>query len=99
MGSIDEATAAPGVDLDDTTECTLAPTCEAVDCSATEDLAVATAATFGGVFCLTLCGECCELPLPGLAPLDALSRVCRHADHLGVDVDLMVELLDTEEQR
>lgn len=84
---------APELDLDDTTECPVATVCEGVDCSATEDLAVATAQTFAGVFCVTLCEPCTRRALPSLSPLEALSRACRHAEHIGVDIDLMAELV------
>lgn len=85
-------------DVDDTAECPLATACES--CGTTDDLAVATAAPVGvgaGVFCLTLCGRCVPRPLPTMSPLDALTRVGRHAEHLGLDLDSMAALLDLED--
>lgn len=86
----DRAVTAVDVDLDDTGECPIAESCES--CSTTEDLAVGTAGTTLGVYCLTLCGTCCARPLPSMDLLDALTRVGRHCQHLGIDLDAMASL-------
>lgn len=82
------------VDIDDTSRCPAATACEG--CGTATVLAVGTAEARGigaGVFCVTLCADCVLEPLPSLAPLEALTRVCRHAEHLGIDLDLMAELV------
>lgn len=79
------------VDLDDTSSCPVASMC--TTCGTSDDLAVCTVATLGGVACLTLCEPCEGKPL-SLRPLDALSRCGQHAEHLGIDVDQMQALLD-----
>ena len=59
-------------------------------------LAVATAVTPVGVFCLTLCGRCAdagELPrIPSWT--EAFRRVAQHCEHLGCDLDQMAAALD-----
>lgn len=87
----------PYLDLDDTTACPVAENCEG--CADTDDLAVATAGTTLGVHCLTLCVECCAGPLPSLALLMALTRVGEHSAHLGIDLDVMAEAIDSEAAR
>lgn len=86
----------PEIDLDDTTCCPVTTRCEA--CATTDDLAVATARTLGGVMCLTLCADCCEGPLPTMAPLTAMTRCGEHCEHLGegVDLDVMAALVDAD---
>ena len=81
-------------DLDDTTRCPVATWCES--CNRTEDLYVVTADSgMGGVFCMTLCGECCERPLPQFGVLEATTRVAEHCEHLGIDLDQMADAVVT----
>ena len=81
-------------DLDDTTRCPVATWCES--CNRTEDLYVVTADSgMGGVFCMTLCGACCDLPLPQLGVLEAVTRVAEHCGHLGIDLDQMADAVAT----
>jgi hypothetical protein len=81
-------------DLDDTTRCPVATWCES--CNRTEDLYVVTADSgMGGVFCMTLCGECCERPLPQFGVLEATTRVAEHCGHLGIDLDQMADAVVT----
>jgi hypothetical protein len=79
------------VDLDDTTHCPRALGCE-----------VCTAGTPLGVYCLTLCGHCAERgehdpgSLLRLGWGEAARRAGAHADHLGIDLDEMAEVLRAE---
>lgn len=75
------------LDLDDTRGCPLAAGCET--CGAVDDLALGTAETAVGVFCLTLCGSCAEAgDLPSSPSWTAVvARVIEHCEHLGVTVD------------
>ncbi len=73
-----------GVDVDDTTRCPVARWCES--CRRVGDLHVVTAESgLGGVFCLTLCGECTARPLPSFGVLEAATRTAEHCEHLGID--------------
>ena len=81
-------------DLDDTTRCPAATWCES--CNRTGDLYVVTADSgMGGVLCMTLCGECCERPLPQFGVLEAATRVAEHCEHLGIDLDQMADSVAT----
>jgi len=82
------------VDVDDTARCPVATWCES--CSRIGDLYVVTADSgMGGVFCMTLCGECCERPLPQFGVLEATTRVAEHCEHLGIDLDQMADAVVT----
>jgi hypothetical protein len=79
--------------------CPLAGRCEA--CGTTRALEVATYQAPVGVFCATVCGRCLSV---GMAPPvrswgQACERVGAHCQHLGIDLDQMVDLLhpDAEE--
>lgn len=84
-----------GLDLDDTTGCSVGECCEV--CGTGDDLAVGTMRTFGGIACLTICPDCAIRPLPGLPPLTALTRCGGHAEHLGIDLDVMAAVIDDED--
>jgi hypothetical protein len=75
------------LDPDDTSHCPTGLWCDA--CSAADDnLAVGTAETDLGIFCVTLCYSCAEDgALPSLPIMQALRRVHDHARHLGCTVD------------
>ena len=76
------------VDVDDTTRCPAATWCES--CSRIGDLYVVTADSgMGGVFCMTLCGECIARPLPQFGALEAATRTAEHCEHLGIGLDEM----------
>jgi hypothetical protein len=82
--------------LDDTTRCPVAAAC--ASCGTGADLAVCTAQTPVGVYCLTLCDRCVDegrLPRPG-SLAKAYEAVGGHAVHVGLDVDQMAALLDEE---
>jgi hypothetical protein len=84
--------------LDDTSRCPVADTC--ASCPSNEDLAVATAETPVGVYCLTLCASCADagrLPRPRSAPATVL-LVMEHCGHLGITADEAAELLDAEKR-
>ncbi len=80
-----------GVDLDDTTGCLRAGSCEG--CQATAGLAVCTATAIGGVLCLTLCPSCDPPRLPGP---EVARRTLSHCQHLGIDIDEMAAALARE---
>ena len=79
--------------------CPRAGRCEA--CGSTRALEVATYQTPVGVFCATVCGACIDTdtapPVAGWA--QAVERVGAHCEHLGIDVDEMAALLDTERSK
>ena len=76
------------VDPDDTSRCPTGLWCDA--CSAADDLAVGTANTDLGIFCITLCPSCAEGGvLPSLPIMQAMKRVHDHARHLGCTVDAL----------
>lgn len=85
--------------VDDTDNCPLLDHC--ATCGSTDELAVATIETPVGVYCTTLCGDCGEDARvnrpPGWAA--AMDLVARHCEHLGVDLDEMAALLETERGR
>ncbi len=96
-----------GADVDDTTRCPVATSCESCDrpgvpcweergSSDESVLWVLTADSgMGGVFCMTLCGECCERPLPSFGVLEAATRVADHCEHLGINLDEMARLVES----
>ncbi len=95
-----------GVDVDDTSRCPVATLCESCDrpgvpCweergSGESVLWVLTADLgMGGVFCMTLCGECCDLPLPSFGVLEAATRVAEHCEHLEINLDEMALLVES----
>ena len=49
-----------------------------------------------GVMCVSLCEPCEEGPLPKLNIQAAAIRIGMHAEHLGIDLDQMAELMQTE---
>jgi hypothetical protein len=84
------------VDLDDTTNCPLGHRCESCG-SEREDLRVETATTDLGVLCLTLCPPCAASDVtPPVAIGTAVRLVHQHCAHLGIDVDQMAAVLDSE---
>ncbi len=94
------------VDVDDTSRCPVATLCEScarpgVPCweergSDESVLWVLSAASgMGGVFCMTLCGECCDLPLPSFGALEAATRVADHCEHLEINLDEMALLVES----
>ena len=83
------------LDVDDTGSCPVAVSC--AGCGARRDLAVATAGTPLGVFCLTLCGSCAETgELPHHSFVLAAGAVMEHCDHLDCDLDEMAAVLAGE---
>ncbi len=83
-------------DVDDTTGCALDERCEQCGSGDEDDLAVATAGTPVGVYCLTLCGPCADagrVPEPG-GWSAAVTRVLAHCGHLGIDADQMAAQLE-----
>jgi hypothetical protein len=87
---VKETTGRRPVDLDDTTFCPRRPQCEG--CGAVRQLDAVTAAAGSlGVLCLTLCPSC----LPPRMPLPASAAgVAEHCEHLGIDLDEMVEAME-----
>lgn len=78
--------------------CPRAGRCEA--CAAARDLEVATYQTPVGVFCATVCSPCVTA---GMVPPvrswgEAVWRVGAHCEHLGLDVDQMAAILQTERE-
>ena len=84
------------VDLDDTTACPVGQRCE--HCATTAPLDVVTAECAMGVYCLTLCPACAQLPPPEPAGgwPGAARRVLAHCGHLGIDIDQMAGVLHDE---
>jgi hypothetical protein len=82
--------------LDDTTRCPVDDTC--ATCGSPTNLAVATAETAVGVFCVTLCGTCGDdgaLPRGRSWP-GAVHASLEHCGHLGIDADQMADLMEKE---
>lgn len=75
------------IDADDTSRCPTALWCDT--CEAADDLAVGTAESTLGIFCVTLCGTCAESGrVPRFASwVLALARVHDHAEHLDCTVE------------
>lgn len=88
------------LDVDATDGCPSAPAC--VSCSAGDqlDLAVHTARTPVGVYCVTLCWSCAEAAaLPRIGGwAAAVELVLAHCAHLGCDCDEMAAALVDEGQ-
>jgi hypothetical protein len=88
-------TTARVLDLDDTSRCPLDRRC--ATCSAEDDLAVGTAVTPVGVYCVTLCGSCAEKGDVRCGSWGAaMSGVLDHCGHLGCDLDEAAAALDAE---
>lgn len=75
------------VDPDDTSRCPTGLWC--ASCESPDDLAVGSAESPVGIFCVTLCGDCAEAGrLPAFRSwLEAIARVHDHAEHLDCTVD------------
>lgn len=85
--------------LDDTSRCPVGDEC--ASCGGDDDLAVATAETRVGVYCLTLCGPCADagrLPKSRLSAVGAVRMVLEHLGHIGMDADAAADLLDAEKR-
>lgn len=83
-----------GVDLDDVSNCPTGVRCESCGVEST-DLAVTTA-DLGrlGIACLTLCTRCGSSDtVPPVSVGTAVRLVGQHAEHLGIDVDTMADIL------
>jgi hypothetical protein len=75
------------VNPDDTSRCPTGLWCDGCG-AADDDVAVGSAETDLGIFCITLCTDCAEGGnLPVLPLMHALRRVHDHARHLGCTVD------------
>lgn len=85
------------LDVDATDGCPTAPAC--ASCSAGGELAVHTAGTPVGVYCVTLCWPCAEAgDLPQLGGwAAAVELVLAHCGHLGCDSDEMAAALLVDE--
>ncbi|MEV6879715.1 hypothetical protein [Amycolatopsis sp. NPDC051128] len=82
-------------DLDDTSRCPLGRRC--ATCSTEDDLAIGTAVTPVGVFCITLCGTCAEKgDTPSIGYPAAAMQVMVHCSHLDIDLDEMAAALAAE---
>ena len=83
-------------DLDDTTQCPVGERCE--NCSSPDKPAVSTAECAVGVYCLTLCPACEELPPPQPPGgwRGATERVLAHCEHLGIGIEEMSAIRDRE---
>ncbi len=84
-------------DLYAVTECPMGDKCE--KCQSQLQLNLETVSTQMGIFCLTLCDECCEFErLPKFFPVQVVERVLEHCVHLGIDADRMAALMEQEER-
>lgn len=82
------------VDLDDTSACPIASTCEVCG-RGSHTLATGTVATPLGVACVTLCTGCAHAGRLGRwSPHTAAIRAGLHCEHLGIDFDEMATALD-----
>lgn len=85
-------------DVDNTAGCPVAATCAGCG-RPDDDLAVATAGTPLGVFCLSLCAVCAAAgTIPVHSAAGALRAVLAHCEHLGTDLDAMAEALAGEDR-
>lgn len=99
------------IDLDEIAGCPLGVRCECCGLEATDpddDLADRRAGSVElrvatthlgpmGVSCLTVCGQCRDSgDFPSVSIVAAARLVCRHAEHLGIDLDQMAAALDEE---
>lgn len=82
------------VDLDDTGNCPLEPACRT--CGTSEGLAVATAQTVVGVYCLTTCPGCAAERM-SVSPVKAVKLSLEHCAHLGIDADEMAAAMRRSE--
>ncbi|MEU6267515.1 hypothetical protein [Saccharopolyspora shandongensis] len=85
------------VDLDDIQNCPVAVECAACGTTDPSTLAVSTIDARIGVACLTLCGQCTDAgKLPRIYYPQAARMVLDHCGHLGIDLDQMAGLLQSE---
>jgi hypothetical protein len=82
------------VDLDDVSRCPLAKRCES--CGERGDLELVTIGTPVGVYCFTVCAACVVAARFPKDWVRTAELVCRHCEHLGVDLDEMAAAADAE---
>ena len=85
------------VDLDDTSRCPLGRRCESCGVESA-DLAVSTVALdVLGIACLTMCPRCAGSGVvPPVSVGTAVRLVAQHCGHLGITVDEMAAVLETD---
>lgn len=84
------------MNLDDTTNCPVAPECQVCNGAAGALLEVATIAyAHLGVGCMTICEPCADRGvLPSINVGPAVESIAAHCTHLGIDLDAMAAQVD-----